>query len=164
MTAESLATLLGQEIPMREIRKTLRALEDEGHLVKGYLLRGSGILHWASVQAFDVLGKTTFSDAVVLSPEDNLVLYLRAGFRDLLPETGRHAIFRGVSLIGSFSGRLKGGRLELDDISGEPECEQIVSEYARKLGLALTDREEGRIAEWEIMEFFQKSHPGLKRA
>ena len=164
MTAESLATLLGHEIPMREIRKTLRALEDEGHLIKGYLLRGSGILHWASVQAFDVLGKTTFSDAVVLSPEDNLVLYLRSGFRDLLPETGRHAIFRGVTLIGSFSGRLKGGRLELDDISGEPECEQIVSEYARKLGLALTDREEGRIAEWEIMEFFQKSHPGLKRA
>jgi ATP-dependent Lhr-like helicase len=163
MTAESLGTLLGHEIPMREIRKTLRALEDEGQLVKGYLLRGSGILNWAQVAAFEALGKTVFSGSVVLSPEDNLVLYLRAGFRDLLPETGRHAIFSGATLVGSFNGRLKGGRLEIDSLTGEPDCAQIISEYAKRLGLALTDREEGRIPEWEIMEFFQKSHPGLKQ-
>ena len=162
MTAEALGTLLGHEIPMREIRKALRALEDEGRLVKGYLLRGSGILHWASMEAFVRLGKTAFSESVVLSPEDNLILYLRAGFRDLLPETGRHAIFRGVTMIGSFDGRMKNGKLEIADIEGDPTCEQIVSEYARRLGLALAEREDGRIPEWEIMEFFQKSHPGLK--
>ena len=164
MTAESLGTLLGHEIPMREIRKTLRALEDEGHLVKGYLLKGSGILHWASVDAFEALGKTAFSDSVVLSPEDNLTQYLRAGYRDLLPETGRHGIFRGVALIGSFEGHLKAGRLQVTNLEGDPECDRIVSAYAKKLGLALADREEGRIPEWEIMEFFQKSHPGLRQA
>ena len=163
MTAELLGTLLGHEIPMREIRKALRALEDDGQLVKGYLMRGSGTLHWASIRAYEALGKTTFSDSVVLAPEDNLVLYLRSGYRDLLPETGRHAIFNGTTLIGSFRGHVRGGRLEIDDLTGEPGCEQIAQEFAKKLGLAMFDREEGRIPEWEIMEFFQKSHPGLKR-
>ena len=164
MTAESLGTLLGHEIPMREIRKTLRALEDEGALVKGYLLKGSGVLHWASVQAFEDLGKVVFSDPVVLSPEDVLTQYLRAGYRDLLPETGRYAILRGTTLIGSFDGRMKAGRLQVADLKGDPECEQIVSAYAKKIGLALADREEGRIPDWEIMEFFQKSHPGMRQA
>jgi hypothetical protein len=36
-----------------------------------------------------------------------------------------------------------------------------VSAYARFLALALRDREEGRISDWEIMDFYQRSHPGL---
>jgi ATP-dependent Lhr-like helicase len=162
MTAESLGMLLNHEIPMREIRRTLRKLEDDGYLLKGYLLRGSGILHWASVDAFDALGKTEFTAVTVLSPEDNLVQFMRAGYRDLLPETGRYAIFKGVSLIGSFDARLKAGRLEVADLEGSDECEEIVASYARKLGLALAEREEGRMSEWEVMEFYQKTHPGLK--
>jgi ATP-dependent Lhr-like helicase len=162
MTAESLGTLLSHEIPMREIRKTLRRLEDEGALVKGYMLRGSGILHWASVGAFEKLGRTEFTITTVLSPEDNLVLFLRAGYRALLPETGRYAIFKGPALIGSFEGRMKGGKLEVSDLKGSDECTDIVSSYARRLGLALSEREEGRMSEWEIMEFYQKTHPGMK--
>ena len=162
ITAESLGSLLGHEIPMREIRKALRKLEDDGFLVKGYLLRGSGVLHWASIDAFHKLGNVAFSETIVLSPEDNLIQYLRAGFRQLLPETGRHAIFRGVMVIGSFEGRLKAGRMEVSDLKGEDGCADVVAAYARKLGLALSDREEGRMSEWEIMEFYQKTHPGMK--
>ena len=164
ITAESLGALLGHEIPMREIRKALRRLEDEGALVKGYLLKGSGTLYWATTDAYERLGKTRFASSFVMSPEDNLTLYIRSSFRDLLPETGRHAVFRGTKPIGSFEGRLKQGKLEIADLQGAPECEEIISDYARMLGLALIDREEGRISEWEIMEFFQKSHPGLHRS
>jgi ATP-dependent Lhr-like helicase len=162
VTAESLGMLLSHEIPMREIRKTLRRLEDEGVLVKGYLLKGSGILHWASMDAMAKLGKTMYDATSVLSPEDNLIQFLRAGYRNLLPETGRHVIFKGTALIGSFEGRLKTGRLEVNDLTGSPDCAETVSSYARKLGLALSEREEGRMSEWEIMEFYQKTHPGEK--
>jgi len=161
MAAESLSTLLGHEIPMREIRRTLRALENEGLLVKGYLLRGSGALYWATKSAYSGLGKVGFACNAVLSPEDNMTQYLRAGFRELLPDTGRHAIFQGIALVGSFEGKTKGGRLVVSDLVGGPECEEIIVEYARLLGLALTEREEGRISDWEIMDFYQRSHPGV---
>ncbi|HEX9907954.1 MAG TPA: ATP-dependent helicase [Thermoplasmata archaeon] len=162
MTAETLSTLLGHEIRMKEIRKMLRVLEDEGYLVKGYLVRGSGILYWATREAFLSLGKSKFAHNLILSPEDNLTLYLRAGFRSLLPETGRYAVFRGSSLIGSFQGKLTGGKLEVSDLKGEPDCETIIIDYARRLGRALSEKEERRMSDWEIMDFYQRTHPGMR--
>jgi hypothetical protein len=50
----------------------------------------------------------------------------------------------------------------VSDLKGPDECAQIVASYARRLGLALSEREEGRMSEWEIMEFYQKTHPGMK--
>jgi ATP-dependent Lhr-like helicase len=161
MTAESLGMLLGHEIPMREIRRVLRILEDEKLIVKGFLLRGSGALHWASIQAYSMLGNTAFSQHVVLSPEDNLTQFLRASYRDLLPETGRHTVFQGTRVIGSFEGKIKAGRFEVSDLQGDPTCPEIVGAYARSLGLAMRDRDEGRVSDWEIMDFYQRTHPGL---
>jgi len=160
MSAEALATLLGHEIPMREVRSALRSLEDAGVLTKGFLVEGSTTLYWASKSAADMLGTATFDRAFVLSPQDNLTLYLRAGFRELLPDTGRHAVFRGPALIGSFVGKVKEGKLEIDDVRGDDSCGAVISEYARRLGLALMEREAGRISDWEIMEFYKKTHQG----
>ena len=161
MTAEALGTMLGHEIPMREIRKTLRRLEDDGVIVKGFLLRGSGILHWASVDALRMFGKARFAEIVVVPPEDNITQYLRASYRDLLPETGRHAVFKGIELIGSFDGRVRKGLLEVSDVQGGDEVSDAISKYSRRIGLALKEREEGRISDWEVMDFYQRTHPGL---
>ncbi|MEM0343388.1 MAG: ATP-dependent helicase [Thermoplasmata archaeon] len=163
MTAEALSTLLGHEIPMRAIRRTLRRLEDEGVIVKGYLVAGSGVLHWATKEALDMLGRTEFTSDVVLSPEDNLVLFLRASYRDLLPETGRYVVFRGVRPIGSFRGNVREGRLEVEDIIGGPECEAVVRAHAKSVGLSMMERVEGQISDWEVMDFYHRTHPGAKR-
>ncbi|MCU0860450.1 MAG: winged helix DNA-binding domain-containing protein, partial [Thermoplasmata archaeon] len=160
MSAESLATMMGHEIPMREVRAALRSLEDDGSLVKGFLVEGSTTLYWASKAAARLLGSASFDRTFVLSPEDNLTLYLRAGFREMLPDTGRHAVFRGPVLIGSFVGKAREGRLEVDDIRGDEGCAAVVAEYAKTLGLALREREAGRISDWEIMEFYKKTHQG----
>jgi ATP-dependent Lhr-like helicase len=161
ITAENLSMMLGHEIPMRELRRTLRRLEDDGHLVKGYLLRGSGVLHWATKEAYEALGRTSFEAAVVLAPSDNLVAYLRASFRDMLPETGRYAIFRGITLIGSFEKRTKGNQKEFTDLRGEKACEQIMADYAQNVGIATTEKDDERVPDWEIVDFFHKSHPGM---
>ncbi len=162
VNAETVASILGHEIRMREIRRSLRALEDEGFLVKGFLLRGSGTLYWASRETYEALGRRRFSATVVLTPLDYVVPYLRATYRELLPETGRYAIFRGIEPIGSFLGRVVKGKLEVSDVQGEPGCEEIIAGYARTLGLALAGKEAGRVSDWEIMDFYQRTHPGVK--
>ena len=161
ITAENLSMMLGHEIPMREVRRTLRRLEDEGYLVKGYLMRGSGILHWATKDAFEAFGRIKFEATVVLAPSDNLVTYLRASFREMLPETGRYAIFRGTLLIGSFEKRTKGNQTEFTDLRGEKVCEQIMEEYARNVGIATSEKDDERVPDWEIVDFYHKSHPGM---
>jgi ATP-dependent Lhr-like helicase len=162
ITAEALGSMLGHEIPMREIRRALRRLEDEGHLVKGFLLRDSGILHWASKEAMAKIGSSEASEIVVIPPEDNLTQYLRASYRELLPETGRHAVFRGTELIGSFDGRVRKGLLEVADVQGGDDVHEAISRYSRRIGLALKEREEGRISDWEVMDFYQRTHPGMR--
>jgi len=96
----------------------------------------------------------------VLSPGDYLSQYLRVCFRDIMPETGRYAVFQGIRMIGSFEGKSKGGKLEVGDIKGGPECQEIVSEYARIRGLLLAEKEAGTISDWEIIDFYQRTHPG----
>jgi hypothetical protein len=147
---------------MREIRKILRRLEDSDLLVKGYLLKGSGTLYWCTKKAFELLSDSEFKGDFVLSPEDNLTLYLRTAFRDLMPETGRYAVFRGPTMIGSFEGKVSGNKLIISEIEGGQECEELIDKYARRLGLALSERGEGRISDWEIMDFYQRTHPGVK--
>ncbi|MBN1677216.1 MAG: ATP-dependent helicase [Candidatus Thermoplasmatota archaeon] len=160
MSAEGLASMLGHEIPMRNVRRILRRLEDEGHLVKGFMLKGSGTLYWASKKVFASLGKAEFTSTLVIAPSDNLVQYLRACCRDLLPETGRHAIFRGVELIGSFEKISRGGRIEFVDIQGQEGCESVVADYARRMGAAMSDKEDDRLSDWEIVDFYHRTHPG----
>jgi len=162
MTAEALSSLLGHEIPMREIRRVLRRLEDAGLLVKGYLLKGSKSLYWCTKAVFEHIDEVEFKADFVLSPEDNLTLYLRAAFRDMMPETGRYSVFRGPALIGSFEGKVAGNRLLVADVQGGEECDELIDKYARRLGLALAERSEGRISDWEIMDFYQRTHPGVK--
>jgi hypothetical protein len=69
-------------------------------------------------------------------------------------------VFRGPALIGSFIGKIREGRLEIEDVRGDEDCGAVIAEYARAMGLALREREAGRISDWEIMEFYKKTHQG----
>ena len=160
MTAETLGVLLGSDLRMRRIRGMLRQLEDEGFLVKGHLVRGSSTLFWASVETFERLGRTDSLGGFVLSPEDNLTQFLRAAFRGRMPEGGRYVVFNGTEPIGSFTGKVRSEKLEVDDVEGTPECRGIIVDYAKKLGLVLSEGTSGRVSEWELMEFYEKTHPG----
>jgi hypothetical protein len=160
MTAETLSALLGRDLSMREVRASLRRLEREKFLVKGHLLRGSSLIHWASNAAFERLGNTHPSAKVVVPPSDILTTFLRVAYRDTLPDTGRHAVYSGSELIGSFNGKMRKGRFEVSDLDGDDECAEVISSYARKLGMILAEREVSKISEWEVMDFYQKSHPG----
>jgi len=160
-SAEALSMMIGSEIPMRELRGILRLLEGEGTLVKGHLLRGSTTIYWATKEAHALMGESVPRASVVVAPEDSMVGYLRAGFRDSLPETGRYAVYSGPNLIGSFVGHIVQNKLVIEALQGEDDCAEAIEGFAKRLGVALSDRAEGSLSEWEIMEFYRKSHPGM---
>jgi ATP-dependent Lhr-like helicase len=162
MTAETLGTLLSGDLRMRQIRGMLRELEDEGCLVKGHLVRGSSTLFWASVETFERLGRIDSPGRFVLPPEDNLTQFMRAAFRTRMPEGGRHVVFDDTAPIGSFTGRVRADRLEVEEVEGTPECRRVILEYAKRLGLALSEGAGGSLSEWELMEFYEKTHPGAR--
>jgi len=162
ISAESLGVLIGHEIPMREVRAVLRSLEHDGYLVKGFLLSGSSTLYWCRSDLYPGLGKVGFAGTAVLPPNDDVVLYLRTSFRNLLPETGRYVVFSGPRPIGSFKARRREGKFEVSDLQGEPGVAELVAEFSKRIGLALAAKDVGRISEWEIADFYHRSHPGLR--
>jgi len=162
MSAESLGVLIGHEIPMREVRAVLRSLEHEDLLVKGFLLNGSSTLYWCRSDLFPSLGRAPFTGRTVLPPNDDVVMYLRAGFRSMLPETGRYLVFSGPALTGSFKGRRRESKFEVSDLQGQPGVAELVAEFSKRIGLALAEKDVGRISEWEITDFYHRSHPGLR--
>ncbi len=160
-SAESLSLMLGRDLRMRDVRRHLRTLESKGTLVKGHLLEGSSTIYWASRKAHALLGRAEFRDELVLSPEDNLYQFLRATFRDLVPQGGRYAVFAGPTLIGSFHGRTREGELEVADVEGSVEVTRIVDRYVRMIGVRMRDGNASSMTDWEVMEFYEKSHPGI---
>ena len=46
------------------------------------------------------------------------------------------------------------------DIQGQDGCAQVVAEYARRMGAAMSDKDEGRLSDWEIVDFYHRTHPG----
>ena len=160
-SAETMGMLLGRDLRMRELRSILRQLERHGHLVKGHLLRGSSTMYWASKEAYSSMGKERFDSDFVLSPEDNLYHFLRASDREMVPPGGRHIVFRGPEPIGSFAGRIRDGTLEVEDIEGDEACRIIIENFARLLGRRTKTRQTSDVSDWEIVDFYEKSHPGM---
>jgi ATP-dependent Lhr-like helicase len=160
-SAESIGMMLGRDLRMREVRKLLKELERRGRLVKGHLLRGSSTVYWATVEAHRALVRgEIFTEYTVLSPEDNLYQFLKASFRDLMPVSGRYAVLRGPNVVGSFAGRVKEGSLLVSDIDGDADCRRAIDDYARMIGMRLRETRRADAPDWEIMEFYEKSHPG----
>jgi ATP-dependent Lhr-like helicase len=160
-SAESLGMMFGRDLRMRELRRILRLLEQDGGLVKGHLLRGSSTIYWTTPEAHRRLKEgERFSDSVVLSSEDNLYQFLKVSFRGLMPPGGRYAVLDGTDVVGSFAGKVKNGVLEVEDIDDDPACRRIVDSYARMMGVRLRGARRADASDWEIVEFYEKSHPG----
>jgi ATP-dependent Lhr-like helicase len=160
-SAESLGTLLVRDLRMRELRRLLRDLERRGTLVKGHLLKGSSTIYWATTEAYEALvNGERLDEGVVLSPEDNLYQFLKASFRDLMPSGGRHAVLLGPRLIGSFEGKIREGSLVITDVDGDAACRRVIDWYSRMLGMRLRETRRADASDWEVMEFYEKSHPG----
>ena len=76
-SAEALAAYTRFEYNMGETRLRLREFEAEGWLVKGFLARGERTVMWAVKDGLGEIGQADFRRKFVLTPSDNLFLYLR---------------------------------------------------------------------------------------
>src|SRR3989442_13277999 len=76
-SAGALAAYTRFEYNMGETRLRLREFEAEGRLAKGFLARGERTVVGAVQDGLDGVGRTPFRRKFVLTPMDNLFLYLR---------------------------------------------------------------------------------------
>lgn len=158
VSAENLARILNHFIPMRELRRLLSVLENEGVLVKGYFVEDDEMLYW--MLAKDVpMKKVESEEGFVLTSDDNLFFYLQTWLKGKIVRRG-DAIFKGPRIVGSFRAHRAGSNLYLDEFSGNQEAKRIFRAFIRMHNYTLRKSKEEKVPDWEIQEFYEKTHPG----
>jgi ATP-dependent Lhr-like helicase len=142
---------------MKEAREILADLEAEEFLVKGFFLENDETLRWMHKEDLDRVG-TDFDDGFVLTTDDNLHSYLLPLIRERFGYSS--AIFRGSEMIGAFKGRSRGKDLFITEFVGDREARIALKQHMKAMGLTLRKIGEQTIPDWEVQEFYEKTHPG----
>ena len=159
-TAENLSRYLRHELPMKDLRSILADLEREGFLVKGFLVDGDESVHWILKEDLPRLAKAKFSESFVLGPEDNLHTYLAEWIRQQRGGSYYSLVMDGPAMIGSFRGKVKASDVVVQEFTGDSEAKALLTKHLKALGLTIRVPNDNEIPDWEVQEFYEKTHPG----
>jgi ATP-dependent Lhr-like helicase len=135
MSAENLVRFMKFEMRMRELRAILADLEDEGFLVKGFLVEGDETVHWMLAEDADREFKEPSAE-FVLSPMDNLSYLLAPQIKERFG-TWCYVIFEGAEMAGAFRAKKKGNDLYVTEVIGGQEAKRAMKAHVRMLGLTI---------------------------
>ena len=161
MSAENLSRFMKFEMRMREIRTILAELENEGLLVKGFLVEGDEAVHWMLRADAEREGKLALEE-FVLTPMDNLSYFLYPQIREKFG-TWSYVVFRGPEMIGSFRARKKGNDLYLMEMIGDREMKKLITQHVRLLGMTIREAQPDDAPDWDVLDFYERTHPGEPR-
>jgi len=143
---------------MSGVRSTLAELEEDGFLVKGFLLEDDSTLYWMLAEEMNSI-KKSFRGLFLLNPQDNMYNYLRSYLkaRDL---SSKAVVFKGTEIIGSFKGKISRSGAKVKDFEGTDEAMRFIHDTARSLGAVIDNGEKDEDEDWDVTEFYIKTNPG----
>jgi ATP-dependent Lhr-like helicase len=157
LSAESLAAYARYEYSMAEVRQTLREFEAEGWLAKGFLARGERVLYWILREDLDRLDTLRFERRFVLSPLDNLFLFLRSDVDAAFHLGSCYVVFDGPRMVAAFRARRRRAALVITEFLGDAAARRIVDAWERENEVDVGEDVE-RISDQEIMEWYAKMY------
>ncbi|MDR0778198.1 MAG: winged helix DNA-binding domain-containing protein, partial [Methanomassiliicoccaceae archaeon] len=143
---------------MGELRATLAELEDEGFLVKGFLRKDDPTVMWMLKEDIDNNIEPA-GEMFLLNTQDNLHVYLR----DMVKQecgSSENVVFKGTKIIGSFKGKLTVTGAKIEDLRGTDEALKFIKDMSTALGVSSEKRKKEEDKDWDVCEFYHKTHPG----
>ena len=156
-SAEALAAYTRFEFNMAETRLRLREFEKEGWLTKGFLARGERTVLWVVKEDLDQIGRHEFRRKFVLTPLDNLFLYLREAVVAKFHMGSCFVVFDGPEMVAAFKARRRKWQLVVTEFQGDPAARRIVQSWEAENELAVEEEVE-RISDHEVMEWYAKMY------
>ena len=156
-SAEALAAYTRFEYNMAEIRRRLRAFEEEGWLVKGFLARGDRTVHWILREDLDRLEGLKVRRRFVLTPMDNLFLFLRTSIVARFRSGYCYVAFESTEMVGSFKARRRKREFVVTDFQGEASVRRIVEAWEKENEVEVGEAVD-RISDHEVMEWYHKMY------
>jgi hypothetical protein len=66
----------------------------------------------------------------------------------------------GPAMIGSFRGKVKASDVVVQEFTGDSEAKALLTKHLKALGLTIRVPNDNEIPDWEVQEFYEKTHPG----
>lgn len=155
-SAEGLSQFLN--IRMGVTREILSELENEGFLVKGFLLQDDPTLRWILKEDEDI-NPRPFVEKMLLNTQDNLHLFLRNHIKKVCGAT-ECVIFSGTEIIGSFKGKVCISGAKVEGFKGDDAAARYIKEVAKQLGVKIDEGKTAEEDDWDVSEFYLKTNPG----
>lgn len=154
MSAENVSTMTRFAFNMSETRRLLRQLEKDGFLVKGFFVKGERRLYWMLRDGVDRVLQTQFTSQFVLTPLDDLALFLREDIMKQWRVGSCYAIFDGTQMVGAFKARKRGQRLAVTSFEGDDIAKGILGMFEKENELSVGETAD-RITDEEILRWFE---------
>ncbi len=158
-SAENLGLYVRWAFNMAEIRSLLRELEEEGVLVKGFLVKGEPTVYWALKN--HLLGKVKFEESFILTTRDNLSHYLRTYLAQKWRMGACYAVFEGPRDIAGFKARLRGEEMTITEIDGDAKAREFIRSFSLRNDVRV--QEDSEVPdEWEIIQWYERMYGGTQ--
>lgn len=155
-SAEGMSSFTG--LRMAVTRQILGELEDEGFLVKGFLLKDSSTPMWMLAKDMDAEVEE-FTDKLLLNTQDNLHSYMRDYIKKVCGGT-ECVVFFGTEIVGSFKGKVAASGAKVEEFKGSDKAMRFIRETAKQLGVKIEEGERPEDEDWDVSEFYLKTNPG----
>lgn len=155
-SAEGLAQFI--YLRMSVVRKTLAKLENEGFLVKGFLVENDPTPRWMLAEDQDLVPEK-FNEMLLLNTQDNLHIYLR----DMIKRecgSSECVVFDGTKIIGCFNGKVASSGTKVEGFEGSDKANRFIKDVAKSLGVKIEEVKPQEDEDWDVSEFYLKTNPG----
>jgi len=159
-TAETLARCTRYMLPMRDLRSLLSELVDEGFLVKGFLSTEDDSMRWVLKEDLKRIKGMQCRERFVLALDDDLHVYLAEDIRREMGRTAFWCVMDGPRFATFFRAQTKGSELTVFNWEGDGPSKSALRRHLKSLGMTLALQAVDEIPEWEVQEFYEKTHPG----
>ncbi len=153
-SAESVSLFMRFALNMSETRNHLRELERENFLVKGFFVEGEKRLYWMLKKEVNNVKRARFSDQFVLTPMDDLSLFLREEIVDKWQSGNAYVIFDKTEMIGAFKARKRGSNLTITNFEGEDSARAVLRRFEEENEIMVGEGK-NRITDDEILRWFE---------
>jgi len=158
-TAEKLSSYLGPDYAMRDVRKILSGLVEEGLLSKGFLERGSSSVHWILSEGLDVIPDLDFDEEGVISVKDRLNLYFRQEIKENFDLGTSNVIYDGPEFVAAFDASFRSNMLEVKEFEGDKDYRKLIKEWAydHNLSVKSKKKKEKQVSDYEIRKWYEST-------
>ena len=126
--------------------------------MKGFFARGERTVYWMLKEGIDEIEGLSFTRSFVLSPLDNLALFLRS---EIGPRwrMGGHVfvIFDGTEMVAAFTARRRKNSLSIVKFEGDAAARKVLDRFEEENELEVGEHVD-RISDAEVMEWYAKMY------